>query len=91
VQRPDGVAGADHLVGSSRGAPRVLGVDLDEGLQLRLLRLDAGQERVHEVDGRKPSCRNVGGERVYGAEGQVGLGHVALCRCRIWGAAFTAR
>ena len=80
MQRPDGVTGADHLVGSSRGASRVVGVDLDESLQLRLLPLDAGQEGVDEVHRRKPSCRNVGGELVHGAEGQLGVRHVALGR-----------
>jgi hypothetical protein len=48
------------------------------------------REFVDEVDRRKPSCGNVGGELVHGAEGQFGVRHVALCKSSV-GAAFTAR
>ena len=46
------MAGADRPVGGFRGEPRVAGIDIDEGVQFRVLRFDARQKRLNDVDRR---------------------------------------
>ena len=41
VQRPDHMARPDRLVGGFGGEPRVIGIDIDKGVQLRIVRFDA--------------------------------------------------
>ena len=77
VQRPDGVAGADGLVGGLGGQTGLRGVDLDEGVELRVKRLDAGEIRFDHLYRREPSRGDVGRELVDGLEDEI-AGHDTL-------------
>ncbi len=66
VQRPDRMAGADRLVGRLGGEPRVVGIDLDKGVQLRVVRRDAREQRLDDIDRRQAPRRDLGGEPCAG-------------------------
>ena len=62
VQRSDRMAGADRLVGGLGGEPRVVGIDVDKGVQLRIVRGDAGEQRLDDIDRRQAPRRDLGGQ-----------------------------
>ena len=51
VQRPHRVAGVDGAIGRCRGATRIVGIDIDEGVQLRVVARDSFEIEVDELRG----------------------------------------
>ena len=60
VERADGMAGTDGLVGGLGGEPGVGGVDRDERLELGFQTFDACQVFIHEVDRRQAARGDLG-------------------------------
>ena len=71
VQRPDGVARADGLVGRLRGEAGLRLVDLDEGVQLRVQPGDALEAGGDDVDRRDAARLELGGQRVERELGEI--------------------
>ena len=72
MQRPDGVAGADRLVGTLGGEPGLVGINLDKGVQFRLARGDAGEVRIDHLDRRQAPGGDLG-RKLMGRQ-QAGVG-----------------
>jgi hypothetical protein len=68
MQRADGVAGTDGLVGGLGGEPRVGHVDRDERPEFGLQPLDPIQVFVHQIDRRQASRHDLGRLGVDGKE-----------------------
>ena len=54
--------------------PRVAGIDIDEGVQFRVLRFDARQKRLNDVDRRQPARRDLRREAMGRQETRIGVG-----------------
>src|SRR5262245_759381 len=67
----DGVARANGLVGCLCREPRLLLIDLDEGVQLRIEARDAIEACVDDVDWRDAARLEPGGQRVDGKLGET--------------------
>ena len=50
----------DRLVGGLGGEPRLGGVNLDKGVQLLVVRVDARQQRLDQIDRREPAGADFG-------------------------------
>jgi hypothetical protein len=69
------MARANRLLCTRGGQAGVLGVDINEGLELRFVRLDASEIGLDDVDRRQAPHLDRGGKRMDGQEGQVALVH----------------
>jgi len=74
VQRADRVAGADRLVGRFGRKPRVVAIDVDKGVQLFVMRGDAREQRLDDIDRRQAPRRDLGGEAVRLQIDGIGIG-----------------
>ncbi|MBV1799527.1 hypothetical protein KSF81_22160 [Siccirubricoccus sp. G192] len=72
VQRPDRMAGADGLVGGLGRQVGIRGIDIDEGLQLRLQPFDAREAILDEFDRRKPAGGDPAGDDMDRKPGRRG-------------------
>jgi len=74
VQRPDRVPRSDRLVGRLGGEPRILGINLDKGMQLGVRRADPGQRSIDEIDGREPTSAYLDGKNTGRQQRRIGFG-----------------
>ena len=80
VQRADRVTGANRKVGGLGSAAGIVAVNRDEGVQLRVMGRDAGEQRVHEGHRREPACGDLGSQFMNGKKDRVGGRHCMALR-----------
>ena len=78
VQRPDRMAGADRLVGRLGGETGVVGIDIDKGVQFRIVRRDARQHCLDDIDRRQAPRRDLGGENMRRQKAGIGVGRACI-------------
>ena len=71
VQRPDRMPRADRLVGRLCREPRVLGINLDKGVQLGVRRADPFEQAIDQIDRREAAGADLGRENMYRQEGGI--------------------
>ena len=62
------MARAYRLVRRLRREARFRCIDLDEGMQLRIVRRDPRQQRIHDIDRRQAPRRNLPRQDMSGSE-----------------------
>jgi hypothetical protein len=57
---------ADRLVGRLCREPRVLGINLDKGVQLGVRRADPFEQAIDQIDRREAAGADLGRQNMYG-------------------------